>query len=112
MLELAAALRIYFWEQDGFFLPLSLGLPDGDTAVGQVLRSLNDKEFTSRELFSAVSRLCNEKLAWTGPADLGAEVVVEDADEEILLEALAGFLWAHRGNQDQEKGAQDEPAEE
>jgi hypothetical protein len=35
-------------------------------------------------------------FAWRGRAELGADVVLDDPDDEVMLEALARFLRASR----------------
>jgi hypothetical protein len=35
-------------------------------------------------------------LAWSAQRDLGAEVVLSDADEDTLVETLANLIWTHR----------------
>ena len=96
LLQLAAALRLRRWEAEGFFFHREVGLPEADQAVREALASPNAVAADPTEFCLAVPRLTLERFAWSGPRELGVDVAVKEANEDALLEALAGFLWAHR----------------
>jgi hypothetical protein len=37
-----------------------------------------------------------ERFAWAAAAELGADLLLGDANEDLLAEALAHFLWENR----------------
>lgn len=96
LFHLAAALRLLGWEGQGFFLHREAGLPEARQAIRDAFRALADSDADSTELSVAVLRLSVERFAWSGLPDLGADVALDEAQEDALLEALADFLWAHR----------------
>jgi hypothetical protein len=57
---------------------------------------LGDPAADPTELCVAVLRLSAERFAWSGPPEVGADIALDEAHEDILLEALADFLWAQR----------------
>lgn len=96
LLELGAALRLLIWERQGFFIHQQAGLPAARQALRAVFSSLNDPTAALAELPYRVMCLSVENFAWNAQEELGADVCLEEAEEEMLLEALADFLWAHR----------------
>jgi hypothetical protein len=93
---LAVALRLLNWEAQGFSFHREDGLPAADEVIDAAFRSLNDPKAEPTELCIRVMRLSVEKLAWHAPTELGADVSLGEAEEELLLEALADFLWTNR----------------
>jgi hypothetical protein len=96
LLHLAAALRLLSSEAQGFFPHREAGLPEARQAIRDAFLALTDPDADPTELCVAVLRLSVERFAWSGPPDLGADVALDEAPEDALLEALADFLWAHR----------------
>ena len=96
LLHLGAALRLLNWEAQGFYFHRAAGLPDADRAMRDATCSLKDSVTDPTELCVAALRLSIEKFAWNGPRELGIDVAVEEAQEDVLLEVLAHFLWNHR----------------
>jgi hypothetical protein len=94
--HIAAALRLRDWERKGYSFHREAGLPDGRQAIRDAVRSLRDPDVNSRELGIAVMSLSLKHFAWSGRRDLGADVALDQPDEEGLLESIADFLWAHR----------------
>jgi hypothetical protein len=97
LLGLGTALRLFGWEQAGISLHRDAGLPSAAVAMQDAFLAVTDADAAARmtELRRCVFVLSFGRMAWTGRAELGAEVVVGEADEEALLEGLADFLWAH-----------------
>jgi hypothetical protein len=96
LLGLGAALRLLAWEARGFFFHREAGLPEARQAVHAACLSLSDPNPDPTELCLHVMRLSVEKFAWNAPEELGADVSLGEAEEEMVLEALADFLWTHR----------------
>jgi hypothetical protein len=96
LLELGAALRLLSWESRGFFIHQQAGLPAAREALRAVFSSLSDPSAAPTELPYRVMCLSVENFAWNAQEELRADVCLEEAEEEMLLEALADFLWAHR----------------
>jgi hypothetical protein len=97
LLHLGSALRLLIWEARGFFFHSEAGLPDARQAICDSFRLLSDPDGDATPFCIAVLRLSIERFGWSGPPELGADVALGEAEEELLLEALADFLWAqHR----------------
>lgn len=96
LLRLGDALRLLAWEAQGFFVHREAGLPEARQAIRDAFLSLNETGSDSTELGVAILRLSIERFAWNALPELGADVVLDDAQEDALLEALADFLWAQR----------------
>lgn len=96
LLELGAALRLFSWESQGFFIHQQAGLPAARQVLHAVFSSLSDPSAAPTELSYRVMCLSVEKFAWNAQEELETDVCLEEAEEEMLLEALADFLWAHR----------------
>jgi hypothetical protein len=122
LLDLAAALRLLGWEQDGVPLPRSAGLPSALEALREVFRALADPPPSTpapprRPLISRVLAAFVDHFAWGGRRDLDADVLLGEAEdlaalEDELVGALAEFLWAHRKAKPAGMGGvDDEPAQ-
>jgi hypothetical protein len=101
LLGLGAALRLSLWEQQGIRVHLDHGLPPARQALIDVLHTATGQAEAeaaerARSLASRVVALSVERLAWNGRVELDVDVVLGEADQEALLEALADFLWTHR----------------
>jgi len=96
LLHLGAALRLLSWEAQGFFFHRAAGLPEARQAIRAAFESLAEPDADPTEFCVAVLRLSVERFAWSGPPELGADVALDEAQEDALLEALADFLWARR----------------
>jgi hypothetical protein len=94
LLHLAAALRILEWEAQGFFFHREAGLPNAKQALRDAFITLRDPAAADPTEFCwSVQCLSLERFAWSGPTDLGADIAMDDVEEDLLLEALADFLW-------------------
>jgi hypothetical protein len=102
LMDLAAALRLWVWESAGLDPREVAGLPDFRSAIREVAlqrRSApGDPAPTRRpgELSRDVLNACFDRFAWRGRIDFGADLVLDDADEDVLVEALARLVWANR----------------
>ncbi|WP_165246493.1 hypothetical protein [Paludisphaera soli] len=97
LLALGAALRLWQWERSGLDVHLQAGLPSAERALTEALESLGAAEARSiDELSRRVVALFAERFAWRGRSELGADVVLDDPDDDVMLEALAQLLWASR----------------
>jgi hypothetical protein len=96
LMDLGAALRLLVWEAEGFFGHREAGLPTAEQAIRDAFRFLTDPEANPAELSVLVLRLSVERFAWSGQPELGADIALDEAHEDVLLEALADFLWARR----------------
>jgi hypothetical protein len=102
LLDLGAFVRLRRWEAAGCAVHLEAGLPTARAALHRVvnilLEAATDRAAlaSAGELGLAVFGLTISRFAWTAPARLGADVVLDGGDEDALVEALAQFVWAHR----------------
>ena len=96
LLHLGAALRLLSWEAKDFFFHFAAGLPKARQAIRDAFKSLDNPNADATELCVAILRLSVERFAWSGPTDLGADVSLDEVQEDILLDAMADFLWASR----------------
>ena len=99
LLELGAAMRLLAWEVNGLDL-LDAGLPTARDAILQTfqgaVRRIHDPSSPAPTLCRTLFRITVERLAWAGPRDLHAEILLDIPDEDELVEAMARFLWDHR----------------
>jgi hypothetical protein len=101
LLDLAAALRLLIWERSGL-RPQNIGnLPLSRHALREVLLSAATAQRASAigepgVLARRVVAAWIDHFAWGARVELGVDVLLEEADDEALLEALADFLWDHR----------------
>jgi hypothetical protein len=103
LLGLAAALRIGLWERAGLRDRLGLDLPPADQALDDLFArhaaaapAAARPEGAAGGIVEGVFAAALSRLAWGGRRELRADVVLDGPDEEVLLEALADLLWAHR----------------
>lgn len=98
LLGLGAALRLLTWEQQGIQVHREAGLPSAREALRDAFHAVTDPEAATRtqRLTARVLRLFVEHFAWNGRLELDAEVTLGEAEEELVLDTLADFLWAHR----------------
>ena len=96
LLYLAAALRLFDWETQGFTHHFEVGLPSATDAFADALASLLDPGVDPTSLCDAVLDLCLERFAWNGRPLLGADVLLDNLRDPTALDALAEFLWASR----------------
>jgi hypothetical protein len=100
LLNLGAAARLLEWEQAGITIHLDAGLPCARDAARRIFLEAVPVDGEARGpepwLSEAVFRLTIDRFAWTGRTDLQAEIRLDFPDEDVLVEALAQFLWTHR----------------
>jgi hypothetical protein len=97
LLELAAVLRLAWWEHLG----LKDYLPAQQQSAAEALSDLYqrwsaDLPQTVRAPTLPVLHTWFSRFAWSGLEELHADIVLEETKEQELLEALADFLWEHR----------------
>jgi len=98
LLRLGASLRLFCWEQSGIAIHRRMGLPSARQALRNVFQSLADPQVAAQadDVCLWVVVLSTEAFAWAGRAELDAELLLGDMDEDSLVDALAEFLWTHR----------------
>jgi hypothetical protein len=77
------------------------GLPSADSAGKDLERraKLGPSEFadvTRLELWQKVNLVWVQHFGWQGEGSFGAEIALVLADDDLLVDALAEFLWANR----------------
>ena len=105
LLDLAAALRMLVWEEEMVSVHREAGLPSAKEAAREAFRSAaaGGPAMPGR-ISEAVFRLSLDRFAWSGRRALGAEILLDDPDEDALVEAMARFLWASRRSSRPEEG--------
>jgi hypothetical protein len=102
LLGLGAAARVCAWESQGIaLLQGGVRLSAGDAILRvfeDTTRRLRDPSTpaSALEFVYVVFRLNTERLAWTGPRDLQAEIMLDFPDEDALVESMAQILWNNR----------------
>ena len=102
LLELAGVLRLALWEGAGLRDCLGRDLPAAEPALHNLLAhyasesqgpgASGDSHGLARDIFKIA--LC--RLAWAGRAELHADVVLDEPDDDFFLNQMAGYLWANR----------------
>ncbi|MCA9054882.1 MAG: hypothetical protein KDA75_13665 [Planctomycetaceae bacterium] len=101
LLELAAILQLLAWERAGLTAHIEAGLPSFDAARHE-LRDRRQRGHWDTEpvgqtlLFGRVLPFLLNAFAWDGPELLQADVLLNDADDDTELDAIAEFLFANR----------------
>jgi hypothetical protein len=101
LMDLGAALRLLDWEQAGIRVHLDAGLPTAEQLLCDILESVTGVRSSPSTLplgtlTCRVVALFAERFSWHGRKELAADVIVDEADEEDILETLADFLWKNR----------------
>lgn len=101
LLELAALLQIENWHNSGLGSLLGDAIPsiaDADREFEQRTMEGPNAFALSRgwPLVCAVVDVWLDRLAARGAEILGAEVVLSDLDEDLLIEGVAQLLWNNR----------------
>jgi hypothetical protein len=98
LMYLGFALRLLIWEQCGLQVHRDAGLPPARDILRDVFLAPGDPAAAARiaQLPGQVMALFIQRFAWAGRRELGTAMVLDPADEEQALEALADFLWDHR----------------
>ncbi len=106
LLVLGAAMRLKAWEEIGLDLG-SEGLPSSTEVIQgafeEAMARLQSQELrllpTIPPICLSVMHVTVRMLAWTGPRDIRAEVLLHDPDEDEFVAALADYLWRNRVEQ-------------
>jgi hypothetical protein len=100
LLDLGAALRLACWEHEGLRDYLPADLPSAQPSLDRLLESLRtgqeDPETPSAALLRQVLLTWFTCFAWSCLEELGADVLLAQADDEQVLQQLADFLWRQR----------------
>jgi hypothetical protein len=102
LLGLGAALRLLLWESGGARAHLPVDLPSSEEVIRDLFVAAFDRDQPERldalahELTRRVLRVWVDHFAWDGRQAWDADLVLGEADEDALVEALAEFLWQHR----------------
>lgn len=97
LLHMSAGVRLLVWESQGHFLHREIGLPDARQVIHDAFLIVNEsKAANTLNLCCAVWRLAIERFAWAGQSELGADISLDEVDEDLLHDAVADFLWAIR----------------
>ena len=98
LLELGAALRLAMWERQGFrpYLP---DFPSAETAIVELVQRCWPDQTgpsTGESILRRVLETWFGHFAWSGLEELGVDVLLDTPGSAALFDDLAGFLWAHR----------------
>ena len=103
LLDLGGVMRLRAWEAAGLDAHRAAGLPSARDALGHVVgimtTAVADRSALARagNLGRAVVDRRMSRVAWAGPAELRADVVLGAPDEDDLIEAVADLLlWTAR----------------
>ena len=102
LLDLGGMVRLQSWEAAGLDAHRRAGLLTGDEALEYIIEVLTRAAADPAELARAgllgraVFELRMSKFAWAGRTEFQADIALDDADEEALIDALAEFLWEFR----------------
>ncbi len=101
LLEIAAVARLQAWEDAGFLELIGYSLPTSEEALHDLRqRFANNPElaFTSNgALLCRVLMVWRVRFALCSGDDIGADCLLCPPDNSELVEALAQFLFRHRG---------------
>jgi len=100
MLDIAAVLRMRSWEGGGIAAHREVGLPCAAEARHRLISRMLRESPTAEafgELSQGVRRAYATQFVWSAPGLVGADIALSDtAGEDLLLDALAAFLWEGR----------------
>jgi hypothetical protein len=109
LFELAGVMQLRLWEDAGFTVHIDAGLPSADTAAKELEHhaKVGESHVAGIDLWRKVTIVWREHFAWEGQQLLGSEVAIHRADDDLLVEQLAQFMWRNRraltaGQQDKE----------
>jgi hypothetical protein len=111
LLGLGAVLRVLGWEVAGYYPHKEGGLSSARQMLLDLLKWCQHDTPAQRD--RAVVQLCNKilsisatRFAWEGPEIIGVDVLIGPADEDVLVDAMAEFVWQSRhlfkGNMDEQ----------
>src|SRR4051812_4778876 len=105
LLDLGAASRLIAWEAQGLTMHIEAGLPSAKQALLDALQNFlkrrSDPSAPHSSLGADLLAFVVQRLAWRGPACLGAEILLDVPDEDVLIDAVARILWrgCHAGGE-------------
>jgi hypothetical protein len=104
LVELAPILRIASWQRAGLPADLEDTFPPAGELLEHLIRRFIADPMTFDFKMPAVPpRLCSRvvstwiaRCAWSSPSETGADVWLGEIDDDLLLDALADFLYEMR----------------
>ena len=102
LLAMGCVFRIAIWEAEGIVRHLECGLPTRDIALilamSFLVNTAQEPEHrkTAERLQDQVLQFFIGFLAWTGPQEMGGDVVLGALEDDRVLDQIAVFLWTHR----------------
>ncbi|MBL9085381.1 MAG: hypothetical protein JNK76_26490 [Planctomycetales bacterium] len=102
LLEFAAVVQLSIWEGNGLTDFLPADVPTSPAAEAELFRRVREQPQQLQSISGALlsRRLLDlwlDQMCWSAPQYCHADVIVSDADEDMLVEAVAQLLWTHRG---------------
>jgi len=109
LLGIGRAMRLLVWERQGIRLHIDAGLPESKVVLQQVLNCVYADDIDQLnglvdKLSGPILELAISQLAWSGPEQLGGDVIVQRPEEDEFLDAIAELLWKY-----QDFGDENEP---
>jgi hypothetical protein len=104
-LGMAVWCRVRKWEQAGLVQHRSVGVPESDRILALTLALFSNSDpFLRRiiqEFHGQALSIAIGSSVWTAPALIGSPLLWpnSDVDDELILDAVAKFLWQTRGHQ-------------
>lgn len=100
LLDLGSLLLLRTWHENRLCEFLSADVPSLEDAGSAFVQQLADvvrgnSSFLSR-LDQVVFANWVQSVAWDGPLELQADLVVGEIDEDTLVDAIAELIWPHR----------------
>ena len=100
LLDVGAIGVLTMWEQQGITAHLEAGLPTRNEATAELFRRVqeNPQQFDAPQtsLSSRVLQFWVEHFAWDGVEQFGADILLDAAEEDAMIDAAASFLWENR----------------
>jgi hypothetical protein len=101
LVESAGVLQLKAWEEIGLRVHVDAGLPTYFQADWELAKQFWEHPelfgtIDSAKLFPRVFRVWRERFAMSGRQLLGADIRIDQIDDESFVENLAQFLYRHR----------------
>jgi hypothetical protein len=96
LLTVGAGLQFLLWEINGYTVHLDAGLLAAKDVIHNAFRAVKDRATFDSRLPVRVLGLYVDHFCWRARAELGAEILLDNLDPDVMAEAVAQFLWAAR----------------